>query len=307
MVQNPFLPRTCKLAKHMHSLPHSTKLTFTYSKHYYFSIPGQSVVLQLVDWVFRGVAQVIFVNNRLSHVSLSSHNITGKKKSGNYVPAGRQSLLSYTMRPLSHGKLCLGVLPFSFLPFNILVCLHIAATGVSHPYFPQVTTLLLSVPVGVGQVYGCDSRWTGGLFLLALLLCSPATCLHATLGSAVLVSTAISSHRNVKNIMPAEASIGDCVLLCSAVQVFFAAFFCAYMTSAISKFALPVRTWPFCLSTLIFVLVSTKIPAICRLPPSVVSHPKENRHCYRQLEASEGEKDTRQHSSQEKALLVRSF
>lgn len=44
--------------------------------------------------------------------------------------------------------------------------------------------LFLSVPVGVGQVYGCDSPWTGGLILLALLLSSPTICFHAMVDSA---------------------------------------------------------------------------------------------------------------------------
>lgn len=50
-------------------------------------------------------------------------------------------------------------------------------------FFPH-RQLFLSVPVGVGQVYGCDSPWTGGLILLALLLSSPTVCYHAMLGSA---------------------------------------------------------------------------------------------------------------------------
>lgn len=40
------------------------------------------------------------------------------------------------------------------------------------------------------------------------------------------------------------------------------------------QLALPACTWPFCLSTLIFLLISSEIPAICRLPPSVVSYPR---------------------------------
>lgn len=38
--------------------------------------------------------------------------------------------------------------------------------------------------VPVGQVCGCDSPWTGGLILLALLHSSPTICFHAMLGSA---------------------------------------------------------------------------------------------------------------------------
>lgn len=47
------------------------------------------------------------------------------------------------------------------------------------------TQLLQSIPVGVGQVYGCDNPWTGGIFLLAVFISSPLICLHAAIGSAV--------------------------------------------------------------------------------------------------------------------------
>lgn len=43
--------------------------------------------------------------------------------------------------------------------------------------------LLKSLPVGVGQIYGCDNPWTGGIFLGAILLSSPLMCLHAAIGS----------------------------------------------------------------------------------------------------------------------------
>lgn len=45
--------------------------------------------------------------------------------------------------------------------------------------------LLKSLPVGVAQIYGCDSLWTGLIFLCAVLLSSPLMCLHATIGSLV--------------------------------------------------------------------------------------------------------------------------
>lgn len=64
------------------------------------------------------------------------------------------------------------------------------------------------------------------------------------------------------------------------------------------QLALPACTWPFCLSTLIFLLISSEIPAICRLPLSVVSYPEENLRYQRQLEASES---AQQSSSQEEA------
>lgn len=43
----------------------------------------------------------------------------------------------------------------------------------------------MSVPVGIGQVYGCDNPLTGGLFIISLFISSPITCAHAVLGSAV--------------------------------------------------------------------------------------------------------------------------
>lgn len=45
--------------------------------------------------------------------------------------------------------------------------------------------LLQAIPVGVGQVYGCDNPWMGGVFLVALFICSPLICLHAAIGSIV--------------------------------------------------------------------------------------------------------------------------
>ena len=51
------------------------------------------------------------------------------------------------------------------------------------------------MPVGVGQVYGCDNPWTGGIFIVSLFISSPITCAHAVLGSAVgIVSGESSGH-----------------------------------------------------------------------------------------------------------------
>lgn len=49
----------------------------------------------------------------------------------------------------------------------------------------QFLQLLQSIPVGVGQVYGCDNPWTGGIFLIGLFISSPLICVHAVIGSAV--------------------------------------------------------------------------------------------------------------------------
>ncbi|KAF3848641.1 hypothetical protein F7725_015138 [Dissostichus mawsoni] len=173
-------------------------------------------------------------------------------------------------------------LPIFTLPFNILLCLHLS----------QLSQLLLSVPVGVGQVYGCSSPWTGGVFLLALLLCSPIICLHAVYGSAAgtLSGLALAApDQDIFSGLWGYNSVLSCIAIGGVFYVLtwqthllavFCAFFCAYMNGAVSKLmsvlALPACTWPFCLSTLIFLLMSSEIRAMCRLPLSAVSHPEEN-------------------------------
>ncbi|XP_053195468.1 urea transporter 2-like [Scomber japonicus] len=326
-------------------------------------VKRQPFAIQLLDSVFRGVAQVMFVNNPLSGllittsvflqnpwwalngllgtlVSTVSAIILGQNReavsAGLYgyngtlvgilmaVFSAKESWYWWLLLPnVFMSMVCPVVtkalstvaskwdLPVFTLPFNILVCLHMAATGANHPYFPEVdikpnnhlhahndsieslkiTQLLLSVPVGVSQVYGCNSPWKGGLILLALLLSSPTICFHAMLGSAAGMLSGVFYVLTWQTHLLA--------LMC--------ALFCAYMTSAISKlmsvFALPACTWPFCLSTLIFLLISSEIPAICRLPLSVVSYPEENRHYQRQLKTSEKAQHSQQSGGQEEAPL----
>nr|AMD39458.1 urea transporter UT-A2c [Rattus norvegicus] len=101
-------------------------------------------------------------------------------------------------------------LPVFTLPFNIAVTLYLAATGHYNLFFPtkllqpavttpnitwsdvQVPLLLRAIPVGIGQVYGCDNPWTGGIFLVALFVSSPLICLHAAIGSTIGMLAALS-------------------------------------------------------------------------------------------------------------------
>ncbi|KAF6729119.1 Urea transporter 2 [Oryzias melastigma] len=282
--------------------------------------------IRLIDYILRGVAQVMFVNNSLSGLlilgglflqnpwwalngllgtTISTVSAIALRQNRDAVSAGLHgyngTLVGILMSVFSAKgdwylwlfvpnvflcTLCPVVssalsaitskwdVPIFTLPFNILICLHIAATGATHPFFSQVdfqpktrlhvneseslnlSQVFLSVPVGVGQVFGCDNPWTGGVILLALLLCSPTICFHAILGSAAGLCTA---------------------------------FFCAYASSATSKLmsvlSLPACTWPFCLSTLIFLLLSSERPALRRLPLAAVSYPEENRRYLRRLKA----------------------
>lgn len=46
------------------------------------------------------------------------------------------------------------------------------------------------------------------------------------------------------------------------------------------QFGLPPCTWPFCLSALTFLLLTTNNPAIYKLPLSKVTYPEANRMYY---------------------------
>uniref|UniRef100_A0A3B5AFJ4 Urea transporter n=1 Tax=Stegastes partitus TaxID=144197 RepID=A0A3B5AFJ4_9TELE len=285
-------------------------------------VKKQSVVIQLLDCIFRGVAQVMFINNPLSGllvavglflqnpwwalngligtlVSTVSAFFLGQNREA--ISAGlygyNGTLVGILMAVFSANgswywwlllpnvfmsMLCPVVssalssiaskwdLPIFTLPFNILVCLHIAATGAAHPYFPEVyqttvctiqTTpskasasclqLFLSVPVGVGQVYGCDSPWTGGLILLALLLCSPTICFHAMLGSAAGLALAAPNGDIYSGLWGYNSAL-SCIAIGGVFYVI------TWQTHLL--LALPACTWPFCLSTLIFLLISSEIP-----------------------------------------------
>uniref|UniRef100_A0A3B3H4S1 Urea transporter n=1 Tax=Oryzias latipes TaxID=8090 RepID=A0A3B3H4S1_ORYLA len=322
-------------------------------------VKRQILAIQLIDYILRGVAQVMFVNNSLSGLlivgglflqnpwcalngllgtAISTVSAIALRQNRDAVSAGLHgyngSLVGILMAVFSAkgdwylwlfipnvllSMLCPVVssalsaitskwdVPIFTLPFNILICLHSSTMGAAHPFFPQVccqfqafhVQVFLSVPVGVGQVFGCDNPWTGGVILLALLLCSPTICFHAILGSIAGLCTGLALAAP-----PADVYSGlwgyNSVLSCIAIGgVFYAltwqthilaltcAFFCAYVSSATSKLmsvlSLPACTWPFCLSTLIFLLLSSENPALCRLPLAAVSYPEENRRYLRQL------------------------
>ncbi|XP_020563228.1 urea transporter 1 isoform X2 [Oryzias latipes] len=319
-------------------------------------VKRQILAIQLIDYILRGVAQVMFVNNSLSGLlivgglflqnpwcalngllgtAISTVSAIALRQNRDAVSAGLHgyngSLVGILMAVFSAKGDCPVVssalsaitskwdVPIFTLPFNILICLHSSTMGAAHPFFPQVdfqpktslhvneseslnlSQVFLSVPVGVGQVFGCDNPWTGGVILLALLLCSPTICFHAILGSIAGLCTGLALAAP-----PADVYSGlwgyNSVLSCIAIGgVFYAltwqthilaltcAFFCAYVSSATSKLmsvlSLPACTWPFCLSTLIFLLLSSENPALCRLPLAAVSYPEENRRYLRQLKA----------------------
>ncbi|XP_030000372.1 urea transporter 2 isoform X1 [Sphaeramia orbicularis] len=352
----------------------------------------QFLLLQLLDWVLRGAAQVMFVNNPLSGLIIFAGLILQ-----NYWWAlnGFVGTLFATISALilqqNRGAIAAGLygyngilvgllmavfsnkgdwywwlllpnvfmsmmcpilssalasinsrwdLPVFTLPFNILVCLHMVATGHYNHHFPQVLIqprselpnitwseidlpkLFMSVPVGIGQVYGCDNPWTGGIFIISLFISSPITCAHAVLGSAVGMVSGLAL----------AAPFGDiyfglwgynCVLACIAIGgMFYAltwqvhllaitcAFFCAYLGSAIanimSNFGLPACTWPFCLSALTFLLITTETKKIFKLPLAKVTYPEKNLGFFwklkKQEKAERAEKERKETEEKKKSI-----
>ncbi|XP_061135768.1 urea transporter 2 isoform X2 [Syngnathus typhle] len=282
----------------------------------------QFFLLQLLDWVLRGAAQVMFVNNPLSGLIIFAGLILQNYwwALNGFVGTLFATISALILRqnsPVVSSALASinsrWDLPVFTLPFNILVCLHIVATGHYNHHFPQVliqprtelpnitweeidvAKLFMSVPVGVGQVYGCDNPWTGGIFIISLFISSPITCAHAVLGSTIGMLTGLALAAPFGAIYFGLWGY-NCVLACIAIGGMFYAltwqvhllaitcgFFCAYLGSAIanlmSVFGLPACTWPFCLSALTFLLITTETNKIFKLPLAKVTYPEKNL-CY---------------------------
>ncbi|XP_061463388.1 urea transporter 1 isoform X1 [Rhineura floridana] len=205
-------------------------------------------------------------------------------------------------------------LPVFTLPFNLALSLFVATTGHYNPFFPttliqpitsvpnitwreaQASLLLQSIPVGVGQVYGCDNPWTGGIVLVALFISSPLIFIHAAIGSALGVPAALSLATPFNKIYAGLWNYNSCLSCIAIGGMFYAltwqtflltlacALFTAYTGGALanmfSVFGMPLGTWPFCLSSLTFLLLTTTNDAIYKLPLSKVSYPEANRAYY---------------------------
>ncbi|XP_068418390.1 urea transporter 2 [Eschrichtius robustus] len=339
-------------------------------------LKDKPLAFQFTDWILRGAAQVMFVNNPLSGliifiglliqnpwwtiagglgtvVSTLTALVLSQDRSaiasglhgyngmlvGMLIAVFSEKLDYYwwLLLPVTFTAMSCPVfssalssvfskwdLPVFTLPFNIAVTLYLAATGHYNLFFPttlvepvssvpnitwseiEMSLLLQAIPVGVGQVYGCDNPWTGGVFLVALFICSPLICLHAAIGSIVGMLAALTVATPFKTICLGLWSY-NCVLSCIAIGgMFYAltwqthllalicALFCAYMGAALSNImsvvGVPPGTWPFCLSALTFLLLMTNNPAIYKLPLSKVTYPEANRIYYLTVKSSEEEK-----------------
>lgn len=76
-------------------------------------------------------------------------------------------------------------LPVFTLPFNILVCLHIAATGANHPYFPVVQCCYTQKDKHIWyfdtneHFFPCNFRWISSQITICTLLMTPSRALKS--------------------------------------------------------------------------------------------------------------------------------
>ncbi|XP_005224169.1 urea transporter 1 isoform X1 [Bos taurus] len=324
--------------------------------------------LQFVDWVLRGISQVVFVSNPISGIlilvgllvqnpwcalngcvgtvvstltalllsqdrsaitaGLQGYNATLVgilmaiySDKGNYFwwllfPVSAMSMTCPVFSSALNSVLSKWDLPVFTLPFNMALSMYLSATGHYNPFFPStlitpVTSvpnvtwpdlsalqLLKSLPVGVGQIYGCDNPWTGGIFLGAILLSSPLMCLHAAIGSLLGIIAGLSLSAPFEDIYAglwgfnsslACIAIGGTFMaltwqthLLALACALFTAYLGASMSHVMAVVGLPSGTWPFCLATLLFLLLTTKNPNIYKMPISKVTYPEENRIFYLQ-------------------------
>uniref|UniRef100_A0A2J8XFJ2 Urea transporter n=1 Tax=Pongo abelii TaxID=9601 RepID=A0A2J8XFJ2_PONAB len=324
-------------------------------------LKDKTVLLQFIDWILRGISQVVFVNNPISGIlilvgllvqnpwwaltgwlgtvvstlmalllsqdrSLIASGLYGYNATlvgilmavfsdkGDYfwwllLPVCAMSMTCPIFSSALNSMLSKWDLPVFTLPFNMALSMYLSATGHYNPFFPgklviPVTTapniswsdlsaleLLKSIPVGVGQIYGCDNPWTGGIFLGAILLSSPLTCLHAAIGSLLGIAAGLSLSAPFEDIYFGLWGFNSS-LACIAMGGMFMALtwqthllalgslFTAYLGVGMANFmagvGLPACTWPFCLATLLFLMMTTKNSNIYKMPLSKVTYPEEN-------------------------------
>ncbi|XP_005372916.1 PREDICTED: urea transporter 1 isoform X1 [Chinchilla lanigera] len=331
-------------------------------------LKDKPVVLQFIDWVLRGVSQVVFVSNPISGIlivlgllvqnpwwalngcvgtvvstltalllsqdrsaiaaGLHGYNATLLgilmavfSDKGDYfwwllLPVSVMSMTCPIFSSALSSVFSKWDLPVFTLPFNMALSMYLLATGHYNLFFPsQLITpvskvpnitwsdlsaleLLKSLPVGVGQIYGCDDPWTGGIFLVAIVLSSPIMCLHAAIGSLLGVVAGLSLAAPFKDIYSGLWGFNSS-LACIAIggmfialtwQAHLLALACALFTACLggtltnlmAYVGLPSCTWPFCLATLLFLLVTTTNSNIYKIPLSKVTYSEENRIFYLQ-------------------------
>ncbi|XP_033639660.1 urea transporter 1-like [Asterias rubens] len=210
-------------------------------------------------------------------------------------------------------------IPAFNLPFNVATFLFVAASGPTHPYFrpapagPQVGMMtvvpnatdqpinwlmvLSTIPVGIGQCYGCDKLATGCLMALAMLICSPTVFLHGVIGSILGTLTGLAMAAPHADIYAGLWSYNS-VLTCASVGGFFfvltwqshlvalfSAIFAAVVKGALSAVlkpaGLPDIAFPFCIAAGLFLLVTSESKLLMRVPMDKITWPEDHRRKFK--------------------------
>ncbi|XP_004606153.2 urea transporter 1 [Sorex araneus] len=331
-------------------------------------LKDKPLLLQFVDWILRGISQVVLINNPISGILIlvgflvqspwlaltgcvgtvvstltalllsqdraaiaaGLHGYNGTlvgiliavfSLKGNYfwlllIPVTLMSMTCPIFSSALGSVLSKWDLPVLTLPFNMALSMYLLATGHYNPFFPtklftpessapnvtwselSALSLLKAVPVGISQIYGCNSAWTGGIFVCAIFLSSPLICLHAVIGSLLGIVAGLSLSAPFDDIYDGLCGFNS-ALSCIAIGgmfmaltwqthllalacALFTAYFSISMSHMMAVFGLPACTWPFCLAALLFLLITTGNRNIYKMPLSKVTYTEENRIFYQQ-------------------------
>nr|DBA23767.1 TPA: hypothetical protein GDO54_014649 [Pyxicephalus adspersus] len=281
-------------------------------------LKDKPIIFQFIDWVLRGASQVMFVNNPLSGliiiaalflqnpwwaiagclatvVSTLSALLLSQDRSA--IAAGLHGysamLVGLLMAVFSakgdwYGWLLFPVavmsmlcpilssalgsvfskwdLPVFTLPFNIAICLHLAATGPYNEFFPTVN-FQPTGPIPNISWSDVDIQRVG------LSVAAPFDKIYFGLWgyNSVLGCIAVGGMFYALTWQSHLLAIA-CALTC--------AYLGAALANVLAVVGLPSCTWPFCLATLTFVVMTTNNPAIYKLPLSKVTYPEANRIYY---------------------------
>uniref|UniRef100_A0A670YT86 Urea transporter n=1 Tax=Pseudonaja textilis TaxID=8673 RepID=A0A670YT86_PSETE len=185
-------------------------------------------------------------------------------------------------------------LPVFTLPFNLALSLFLGATGHYNSFFP--TTLIeptASLPNNSWSDFQVSMLLIGrGSHQDGCILCG----LKLTKFSIRFCFLALSLASPLNKIYAGLWNYNSCLSCIAIGGMFYAltwqtfalaiacAFFTTYMGEAMGRifsvFGLPIGTWPFCLSSLTFLLLTTTNDAIFKLPLSKVTYPEANRAYY---------------------------
>uniref|UniRef100_A0A8D2P9N6 Urea transporter n=1 Tax=Zosterops lateralis melanops TaxID=1220523 RepID=A0A8D2P9N6_ZOSLA len=309
-------------------------------------LKDKPLMIQLLDWVLRGISQVMFVNNPLSGlvilaglllqnpwwtltgcvatvVSTLTALILGQDRSaiaaglygyngvlvgllmavfsvdGDYnwwllLPVALVSMTCPIFTSALSAVFSKWDLPVLTLPFNLALTLYLAASGPHNLFFP---TTVIHPATATPNITWSDVSLEPSLVQVNTPS-SPSLAPEQRGSSPGRLSLATPFNQIYLGLWGYNsclscAAIGG-MFLALTWQTHLLAMACALFSAYLGvicffflQFGVPSGTWPFCLSALTFLLMTTKSSAICRLPLSKVTYPEANRAYYLMMKKHE--------------------